>query len=173
MRAALPILTAFLCLSHGILAADAVDMAEKTIVGWLEHVVVSEAGLILEAKLDTGADTSSLHAENIHRFRRNGKRMVRFDVLDTETGKMVQLERPLARIARIREHRGDHQSRPVVTMWVCVGTMKKRIEVNLVDRSAFNYPFLLGRSAMEGHVIIDPSRSFTTMARCDLQDMDQ
>ena len=58
-------------------------------------------------------------------------------------------------------------------MWVCVGTMKKRIEVNLVDRSAFNYPFLLGRSAMEGHVIIDPSRSFTTMARCDLQDMDQ
>ena len=74
MRAALPILTAFLCLSHGILAADAVDMADKTLVGWLEHVVVSEAGLILEAKLDTGADTSSLHAENIHRFRRDGNR---------------------------------------------------------------------------------------------------
>ncbi len=166
-------MTATLLISKVVFAADAAGNDDKTIVGWLEHVVVSQAGLILEAKLDTGADTSSLHAENINRFSRDGQRMVRFDVLDTETGKLVQLERPLARMVRIREHRGDYQRRPVVRMWICVGTKKKRIEVNLVDRSAFNYPFLLGRSAMEGDIVIDPARSFTTSAQCDLRDMDQ
>ncbi len=173
MRCAFHFMTAIMLTATGIAAAEATRATDKLVVGWLEHVVVSEAGLILEAKLDTGADTSSLHAENIHRFRVDGKRMVRFDVLDTETGKLVQLERPLARMVRIREHRGEHQRRPVVTMWICVGATKKRIEVNLVDRSAFNYPFLLGRSAMEGDIVIDPARSFTTSAQCDLRDMDQ
>jgi len=138
----------------------------KRVFGWIEQVRVSAAGLVLEAKLDTGADTSSLHARKIHGFKRKGVRMVRFEIENPETGELVQLERKRMRGVRIREHNGGYQRRPVVEMWVCLGQLKKRIEVNLVDRSQFNYPFLIGRSAMHGEIIVDPDRSFTVEPDC-------
>lgn len=139
----------------------------KTIFGYVERVVVSAEGFSLKAKLDTGAETSSLDARNIKRIRRSGERLVRFDVPDPETGQLVTLERPLARIVRIRQHDGPYERRPVVQMWLCIGHLAERVEVNLVDRGDFLYPLLLGRSAMRGSIIVDPELTFTTRPRCD------
>jgi len=158
----------WLCLSF----VPASYAQEKMVFGYLERVVISTAGLALDAKLDTGADTSSLHAENIKRFKRMGDRFVRFQVRDDE-GELVTLERPLSRMVRIRRHDGDYQKRPVVKMWICIGTSRRRVEVNLIDRSQFSYPFLLGRSAMEGAIIVDPDRSFSIQPDCELKGMDQ
>ena len=156
-----------------LLAAPQIAVAQdRQIYGYLERVVISNAGLTLAAKLDTGADTSSLHAENIKRFRRAGERFVRFQVRD-ENDDLITLERHLARIARIRRHDGDYQRRPVVEMSVCIGTVRRRVEVNLIDRSHLNFPFLLGRSAMEGSVVVDPERTFTTEPSCELEGMDE
>lgn len=145
---------------------------EKQVFGYLEKVMVSKAGVTLQAKLDTGADTSSLHAENIKRFRRAGERFVRFQVRDEE-GELITLERHLARIARIRRHDGDYQRRPVVEMMVCIGAVTRRVEINLIDRSGLDFPFLLGRSAMEGAVVIDPERTFTAEPSCEQKGMDE
>ncbi|MGB5544195.1 MAG: ATP-dependent zinc protease [Gammaproteobacteria bacterium] len=161
--AVLTILSLLMC---SAVRASAEPPGNKIVFGWIEQVRVSAAGLVLEAKLDTGADTSSLHARNIHGFKRQGVRMVRFEIENPETGELVQLERKRMRGVRIREHNGGYQRRPVVEMWVCLGQLKKRIEVNLVDRSQFNYPFLIGRSAMHGEIIVDPDRSFTTSPEC-------
>ena len=152
--------------------SDEPDSQQKVMFGYLERVVISTAGLALDAKLDTGADTSSLHAEGIKRFKRMGDRFVRFQVRE-DSGELVTLERPLSRMARIRRHDGDYQRRPVVKMWICVGNTRRRVEVNLIDRSQFSYPFLLGRSAMEGAIIVDPDRTFTVQPECDLKGMDQ
>jgi len=146
---------------------------ERQVFGWLERVKVSHRGLVVEAKLDTGADNSSLHADNISNFNRGGKSMVRFTVPDARTGELVELERSRVRGARIREHDGSHQQRPVVEMWVCLGSLKKRIEVNLVDRSQFSVPFLLGRSAMHGDVLVDPDQTFTVAPECNLRGLAQ
>ena len=145
---------------------------EKHVFGYLENVMVSKAGVTLQAKLDTGADTSSLHAENIKRFRRAGERFVRVQVRDGE-GELITLERHLARIARIRRHDGDYQRRPVVEMSVCIGAVQRRVEINLIDRTGLNFPFLLGRSAMEGAVVIDPERTFTAEPSCEQKGMDE
>ena len=145
----------------------------RQVFGWLERVKVSHRGLVVEAKLDTGADNSSLHAENIKSFNRGGKSMVRFYIADARTGELVELERKRVRRARIREHDGTHQQRPVIEMWVCLGNLKKRIEVNLVDRSQFNVPFLLGRSAMHGDVLVDPDQTFTIAPNCNLRGLAQ
>jgi hypothetical protein len=143
----------------------------KTIFGYVERVVISDQGFSLKAKLDTGAETSSLDARNIKRFRRNGERMVRFEVLDPETGQLVTLERPLARIVRIRQNDGPYERRPVVRMWLCIGHLLQRVEVNLVDRADFIYPLLIGRSAMRGAIIVDPELTFTTRPKCDLEEL--
>lgn len=150
------------------LHATPMQVESKNVLGWIEQVRVSAAGLTLEAKLDTGADTSSLHARNIRGFKRKGVRMVRFEIENPENGELVELERKRIRTVRIREHDGSYQRRPVVEMWVCLGALKKRVEVNLVDRSRFNYPFLIGRSAMHGDILVDPDQSYTVSPDCDL-----
>jgi len=145
----------------------------KTIFGYVERVVISDQGFSLKAKLDSGAETSSLDARNIKRFRRNGERMVRFDVPDPETGQFVTLERPLARIVRIRQNDGPYERRPVVRMWLCIGHLLQRVEVNLVDRADFVYPLLIGRSAMRGAIIVDPELTFTARPKCDLEELQE
>lgn len=156
-----------------LLGAGPVRAETKDIFGWIERVTITEMSRGMKAKLDTGADTSSMHAENIERFKRGDIPMVRFDIVDPDTGELTRLERPLARYVRIREHDGSFQRRPVVWLWLCLGTHRKRVEVNLVDRSQFNYQLLLGRAALQGHAVIDPDLSFTTRPACDLAGMDQ
>ena len=96
-----------------LLLALAVPAAggEAQIFGWAEPVILEEAGYRLEAKLDTGADTSSLDAIDIRRFRRKGKSYVRFTVEDHDEGETIRLERPLLRRVRIKRHDGDSQRR--------------------------------------------------------------
>lgn len=140
--------------------------AEQRIFGWVEWVTLTDTGLRLKAKLDTGAATSSIHAENIERFKRDGVRMVKFDLVDPDSRQAIVRELEVERSVKIREHDGSFQRRPVVAMEICIGGLSRTIEVNLVDRSQFIYPFLLGRSAMSGKVIVDPGETFTATLSC-------
>lgn len=145
--------------------------ASKTIFGYVERVIISDQGLDLKARLDTGAQTSSLDAHNIHRFRRGDRRYVRFDVRDPDTDQFVTLERPLVRIVRIRQHEGQWMRRPVVEMKICLGHLVREIEVSLTPRGDFIYPLLIGRSAMRGAVIVDPDLTFTNPPDCDPEEI--
>ncbi len=146
----------------------------RTIFGWVERVVLSSEGFSVKAKLDTGARTSSLDARNIEMFEHDGEKMVRFDVLDPDSEKYVTLERHLVRTVRIRQHEdGEEDLRPVVKMTLCVGHHAQRVEVNLVDRSEFIYPLLIGRTAMRGAIIVDPALSFTSRPLCSREEMSE
>jgi hypothetical protein len=147
-------------------SAHALDQG-KSIFGYVERVVISDKGLSMKARLDTGAQTSSLDAENIRRFRRGDARYVRFDVQDPDSGEVITLERPLVRTVRIRQHTGPPMQRPVVKMWICLGNVVREVEVNLTSRSSFLYPMLIGRTAMRGAIIVDPELTFTQPPQCD------
>ena len=139
----------------------------KVPLGWIEPVMLDpRLGLQIEAKLDTGADTSSLDAHNIRRVRVGEKRYVRFAVRHPETGELVELRKPYIRRVRIKRHFGNYQRRYVVRMQVCVGERTRSIEVNLVDRNEFEYPMLLGRSALQGWSTVDPDQTHTTEPGC-------
>ncbi len=137
------------------------------IFGWLEHVILSpELQWKLDAKLDTGADTSSLDAHKIRRVRYKGKSYVRFSIRNPESGEMVSLRRPYVRSVRIRRHNGNHQRRRVVLMTVCLGHSLRTIEVTLTDRKLFDYPMLLGRSALAGLAAVDAMDTYTMEPDC-------
>lgn len=146
--------------------ADAPAQEEFEIFGWVEWVKLLDGELRLKAKLDTGAATSSLDATNIERFRKDGKRWIRFTVSDPDSGDQIELEKPLERNVRIVRHDGNHQRRPVIKMGVCIGDRIREVEVNLIDRSNFIYPMLLGRSALEGFALIDSGQTFQNRPRC-------
>ena len=49
--------------------------------------------------------------------------------------------------------------RPVVDLELCLGNVKRTVEVNLTDRSSFNYPLLIGAKALrEFGAAVNPAR---------------
>jgi hypothetical protein len=135
------------------------------VLGWAERALVFPAGLEFRAKLDSGARTSSVHTTRIREFRRNGQSWVDF-TLDNGLGQTADLELPVERFVRIREHGGSYQRRPVVKMEICVDSVYKRAEVNLVDREGFNYPLLIGRTYLKGDILVDSGVTKTRAPLC-------
>ena len=146
--------------------------AEPKLYGRYEWVGLPELDQTLQAKMDTGAYTSSLSAKDIQLFQRDGEQWVRFR-LATKDGGDSQYEHKLARISKIKnradetgedeeEERGSSLSeRPVILLPVCLGGDQQEIEVNLTDRSRFNYPFLMGTKGLRKfHAAVDPAERF-------------
>jgi hypothetical protein len=148
-----------------VLASPAVA-AEKAVVGWIEKVRIYPGNFLVHAKLDSGAEYSSLDAGNLKEFERDGKKWVRFDLAESREGNKITIERPLLRLATIKRHYLQSQTRPVIKIGVCLGNIYKETEVNLVDREGFQYRMLIGRKFMEGTVIIDPSAKYTVEPNC-------
>ena len=157
----------FALLGSFVLAAT-VSAGNKQIVGWVEKARISPGNLVLEAKLDSGADNSSLNVSDVAEFDRNGEKWVRFELVN-EQGQSVVIERKLVRTAKIKRHSALRQRRPVVRLGICVGNYYKEADVNLVDRSRFKYPLLIGRSFMGDGLLIDPSAQFTLEPGCGEQ----
>jgi len=136
------------------------------IFGWVERVELLDGKFSMKAKLDTGAATSSLDATDIVRFRRDGKRWVRFTVSDPETNEEMTLEKPLARSVRIVRHNGRPQQRAVVKLPICFGPFVEDVEFTLINRSNFIYPVLLGRGTLKGRALVDSGKTFLNYPDC-------
>lgn len=141
---------------------------QPAVVGWLEPVRLGNGGPVVPAKLDTGADTSSLHASGITWIRRDGGDWVAFDVVGADDRK-VRLERRVERIARVKKASGGVQERPTVLLGVCLGNTYRVTEVNLTDRTGFKVPFLVGRSFLAERFAVDAARTNTVAPACAQQ----
>jgi hypothetical protein len=137
----------------------------ELVMGWREYTRIAQVPVTLIAKLDTGAKTSSLHAENIEIFKKAGKEWVRFSFYwnksqSTEKLQPIWFERPLVREVIIKEHKYKSHRRPVVTLELMIANQKHLVEFSLVSRHKFNYPVLLGRAFIRQAGVIDPSASY-------------
>lgn len=160
------------CLLVGALLASAADAraAEPKAVGWLERIVFPDVQLRVTAKLDTGARTSALDAEDIEYFERDGERWARFSVRRRKgSDDTRRFEARVVRERRIRTATG-RDVRPVVDLWVCIAGERRRILFTLGDRTQMNYRVILGRRALEGRLLVDTDRKFTTQPGCPAED---
>ncbi|NIS60857.1 MAG: hypothetical protein GTO13_09200 [Proteobacteria bacterium] len=140
---------------------------EKTVVGWLERVYLSEYEFVLTAKIDTGAKNSSIHAMDVE-YTKKGKAKgsrIRFKTMDRK-GRYQIIEADVLREARIRGLMSATKMRPEIELEICLGGIKKRIRVNLTDRRGRNYRMILGRTALEGDFIVDVSKKFVAGSSC-------
>jgi len=141
------------------------DKKAGLVMGWREYTRLTQVPVTLIAKLDTGAKTSSLHAENIEIFKKDGKKWVRFSFYwdktkATENLTPIWFERPLVREVIIKEHKHKSLRRPVVALDLAIADQKYLVEFSLVSRHKFNYPVLLGRAFIRQAGVIDPSSSY-------------
>lgn len=140
--------------------------AEPTIYGRYENIHVAQIGKTLKAKMDTGALTASLSARDIERFERDGEPWVRFRLASANANESLYEQR-LARVGKIKSRAGEGDEdaelarRPVIELELCLGRELRTVEVNLADRSKFNYPLLIGANTLiEFGAAVDPARKF-------------
>ncbi|MDW6004259.1 ATP-dependent zinc protease family protein [Vibrio mangrovi] len=151
-------------------AADPVP-ANKVILGQVERVSIDSIKQKFDARVDTGAATSSLDATDIEEFERNGKDWVKFHLAGrakTSTEKDSRpeeksnwIEAPVLRYVKIRQaSTADTERRAVVELWISVGKIRERTEFTLADRSHMSHPILLGREFLRDIALVDVSKEF-------------
>lgn len=136
-----------LALSVLPLTSTAQDDALR-IVGAYVDVAITSGGHDFElfAKVDTGADSTSVDAREIETFEKDGEDWVRFRVPLGEDDEMVAVE---TRVVDMIGIVGEEEDRPVVEMDLCVGDVAMSTEVNLSDRTDLDYRMILGREYLE------------------------
>ena len=145
--------------------ATGVGARDKQIVGWAEIVSIYPGSIKIKVKLDTGADHSSLNANNIEHFDVAGESWVRFELRNFEE-RLETYEARIMRMAKIKRLGQEAVNRPTINLGICIGNTYKEVEVNLTDRSGFNYQMLIGRSFLKGSFLIDPELSFISSEEC-------
>ena len=138
-----------------------IENIEKQMVGELEKVLLSPLELVFNARIDTGATTSSLDARNIQRFERDGRRWVRFETSHPESGETLTFERPVVRRIRVSQAiSDDFERRPVIELHFTLGNISHTAEFSLSDRSHLEFPVLIGRNILRDQVIVDVSQQY-------------
>ena len=147
-----------------VMAASA-QASTPPVAGWVERALLFPGGVMMHAKLDTGAETTSINAADHELFKRAGKRWVRFSLTNRRERTMT-LERPVVRVATIRRFFGRRQERPVIELEICLGSVRKTIEVSLVDRTGLDYQLLIGRNFLAGELLVDSGTTYRLSPDC-------
>ncbi len=134
-----------------------------TTIGWREWVGLPDLGIeAVNAKVDTGARSSALHAFNIEAFERDGVDMVRFAVhpIQRDSKITVECEAPMLERRWVKSSVGHRTFRPVIETQIAWLGQTWDIELTLVNRDEMGFRMLIGRQAMRSRLLVDPSRSF-------------
>jgi len=140
-------------------------MTMKAIIGRLETIALPDLAITdLQVRVDTGAKTSSLHVDNITKFSRKGKVMVKFDLHPDvhNVERMISCEAPIHDIRRVKSSNGTSEQRYVIATPVQLGSELWNIEITLTDRSDMSYLMLFGREAIGDKFLVDPSKVFVS-----------
>lgn len=135
----------------------------KETVGWREWIHLPEfCSTKIKAKIDTGAKTSSIHADDIKIFTRGKKKYVRFTLLPTQKSKRKSkvIECEMLEKRKVRSSVGTETIRPVIRTLLRIGPFQYPIELTLVNRDIMGFRMLIGREALRGLFLVDPQKSF-------------
>lgn len=154
---------AALVLGLALLGSGAVRA--KQVVGWIENVKVYPGGTVVAAKIDTGARATSLHCDCVRAFQRNGEHWLNVKIEGVK-GNVVELERKVVGVTYIKRHSGKAQERFVIKLGVCLGSVYKDVEVNVVDRAGFKFPMLIGRNFLGGRFLVDTAATHVSKPEC-------
>lgn len=122
------------------------------VLGWREWVRIPAIGTdAIGAKVDTGAETCSLHASRLRVVQNTATFQLR----------RSRIQLPVKEMRLVRSSNGESALRPVVELEVTIGSSTRLCEFTLADRGQMKFPVLIGRNFLSGEYVVDVSRSYT------------
>ena len=137
-------------------------MSSDLIIGWKEWVSLPNLNIpAIKVKIDTGAKSSSLHAENIDFKIIGNESLIVFDVFPFKNSQpLIKCHEELKDERIVKSSSGDKEQRPYIHTDIVLGGKKWSIELNLTNRDYMGSRMILGREALEGHAIVDVSQKY-------------
>lgn len=132
-------------------------------VGWREWLSLPELNVPhIKAKIDTGARTSALHAFSVNAYVKKGVHRVKFLIHPYQNRKDIIKECDARIVDRrmVSDSGGHKERRYVILTSIQLGDSVWEVEITLTNRDTMKFRMLLGRTAMRGRVLVNPSRSF-------------
>ena len=131
--------------------------AAPSLIGWSELVDLPDWKIRgLRAKVDTGARSSALHVENLKLLPR-GRIQYRVVLHRENRDRRVNVVATISRRARVRSSTGEYTTRYFVKTRLRLGAHERAIEISLVDRGDMTFRMLIGRTALTGLYVVDPT----------------
>jgi hypothetical protein len=130
------------------------------VAGWRERVDLPEWGLHgVRAKLDTGARTSAIDVATIEHLE-DGR--IRFEVVGRHkpTRRTKWVEAMPVRTSVVKPSHGKKQERFVCRTPIRIGEIETEIEISLVCRKNMLCRMLLGRTALDGRILVDSGAKY-------------
>ncbi len=134
---------------------------EKIIIGRKDKIDLPDLALFnIDAKIDTGAYTSSIHCYQIQLTKNNGVATVRFKLLDPSHPDYNEREflLPVHQFKSVKSSSGHTEERIFIKTNILIFDQLFEIELSLTDRSDMKHPVLIGRKLLKNRFIVDVSK---------------
>jgi hypothetical protein len=134
---------------------------EMLLIGRKEDINLPDLKLKgLNAKVDTGAYTSSMHCHLIQVIQEKGKEVLKFRLLDPEHSSYQKRTFVFSNFKRkrVKSSNGGVEQRYMIQTNIEIYGKVFKTEFTLTDRSDMNYPILLGRKFLRQGFIVDVSK---------------
>ncbi len=138
------------------------NRTEKRLIGRRDKVDFPRMRLYdIDAKIDTGAYTSSIHCHNIKVKEKDGQKYVTFNLLDPShpdyDEKRFRVK--LHAIRNVKSSFGISEKRCIIKTSIRLFGENYDIEISLSDRSKMGKPILLGRKLLKEGFVVDVTKS--------------
>ena len=136
---------------------------DPIVIGWRERVSFPDFDVVgVKAKVDSGAQTSSIHAFRPRFSHREDGEWVSFEIHPRRRSRKdaIRVSAKVLTHRWIRSSNGTRELRPVIVTTMMLGDEVFEAEMTLANRHLMAYRMILGRSAMRGRFIVDPSKSY-------------
>lgn len=142
-----------------------------TVIGWHECISLPEMGLLdFAVKVDTGAKTTALHAENIETFAQGGEKWVRFTAPSPHGSTGQTCEFPVYTKRDITNTSGTPETRIVIRTPMVLAGRRWKIDISLTDRGNMRFPLILGRRALRSrNILVHPDQSYLVSDKPDFE----
>jgi len=142
----------------------------RLVIGRREWVSLTDLGVSsLNAKIDSGARSSSIHAENLALSA--DEKQVHFTTTN-HFGHIVYCHAAVVRVGHVRSSTGIARKRIFIhTTAMVAGGFRWTILVSLANRTEMHCPMLLGRRALAGFFLIDPQANHLLGTRRSLENL--
>lgn len=116
----------------------------------------------IKARVDSGAKTSSIQANNIKLLKTGVEEWVRFDVNPLQDSRSIGVSciAKVHDVRTVKSSMGITEERYVIKTNITLGGETYEIELTLANRETMEFRMLLGREAIAGRYIVDPSENY-------------